>query len=331
MKVKKILAITILAVSLISGLFAQGQTVTLTAGVPSSIQNVSVYTTGTTGGTFYCYWLVAVYNGGMWTEGFINGSLWQGQAAYNLIDPLGYSSDVNISQFLGVGSPSTEYINGKFPASGVTANVGDLHLVDGTDWLYADNWSGEANSPWSSNVVPTISVKTTGNGTPDSSLGTLVLQSWAWFTAGSGAAPPVTSTTRKMKVSLEIDCDWSNITTPTGSNVVSAWVSVVGVTAQNPGGSGLLPTGQPNLGQINYEIFRCNSSGQILTAQKHLQVDLEPGFYWDNAVEAVWDSRNLIAVNVYAIQLYLTLNTGSGGGNLDISVKRAYLNVSFAP
>jgi hypothetical protein len=41
------------------------QTQVLTALTPSPVQNVSVYTTGSTGQTFYCYWVVAVYNGGM--------------------------------------------------------------------------------------------------------------------------------------------------------------------------------------------------------------------------------------------------------------------------
>jgi len=68
MKVKKFIAIASLLISLaVVGWSQSPQSVTLTANIPGPPSGVNVYTTGATGSTLYCYYVVAVYNAGMGT------------------------------------------------------------------------------------------------------------------------------------------------------------------------------------------------------------------------------------------------------------------------
>jgi hypothetical protein len=60
MKVKKILAVLVLAIA------ASGQqTAVISQPPPTGATGAYVYTTGTTGGTFYCYWVITEWNNGM--------------------------------------------------------------------------------------------------------------------------------------------------------------------------------------------------------------------------------------------------------------------------
>lgn len=92
--------------------------VLLTAPAPTGVQNQFVSTTGTTGQTSYCYWVVAVYPGGMVQP---NGSTCLANANSTLD-----SSNYNTVTWTSPGSAVTGYwvvrsTGNGFPGSGTTA------------------------------------------------------------------------------------------------------------------------------------------------------------------------------------------------------------------